>query len=130
MLLPHEAIQFAPHLKGILARVLPILGNVRDIHRPVFANGMIYRFASMLLYFYYFLVSCIFYLPLYKLRSCIISYPTSHLNLILFEMIKYKQPSWYGERKISPHTISRMVVQLHFVCTIICLLIVFAWQVP
>lgn len=34
-----EALQFTPHLKGVLARVVPILGNVRDIHRPIFANG-------------------------------------------------------------------------------------------
>ncbi|XP_070008857.1 protein SHOOT GRAVITROPISM 6 isoform X3 [Nicotiana sylvestris] len=30
---------FTPHLKGVLARVVPILGNVRDIHRPIFANA-------------------------------------------------------------------------------------------
>lgn len=35
-----EAIQFIPRLKGVLSRVLPILGNVRDVHRPIFANGM------------------------------------------------------------------------------------------
>ncbi|XP_015088376.1 protein SHOOT GRAVITROPISM 6 isoform X3 [Solanum pennellii] len=34
-----DALQFTPHLKGILARVVPILGNVRDIHRPIFANA-------------------------------------------------------------------------------------------
>lgn len=34
-----EALQFTPHLKGVLAQVVPILGNVRDIHRPIFANG-------------------------------------------------------------------------------------------
>ena len=34
-----EALQFTPRLKGVLSRVLPILGNVRDIHRPIFANG-------------------------------------------------------------------------------------------
>ncbi|XP_051152364.1 protein SHOOT GRAVITROPISM 6 isoform X3 [Andrographis paniculata] len=34
-----DAIQFAPRLKGILARVLPILGNVKDVHRPIFANA-------------------------------------------------------------------------------------------
>lgn len=35
-----EALQFTPHLKGVLARVVPILGSVRDIHRPIFANGI------------------------------------------------------------------------------------------
>ncbi|KAL0336932.1 UNVERIFIED_CONTAM: protein SHOOT GRAVITROPISM 6 [Sesamum calycinum] len=33
-----EALQFTPRLKGVLTRVLPILGSVKDIHRPVFAN--------------------------------------------------------------------------------------------
>ncbi|XP_061964637.1 protein SHOOT GRAVITROPISM 6 isoform X5 [Populus nigra] len=30
---------FIPRLKGVLSRVLPILGNVRDVHRPIFANA-------------------------------------------------------------------------------------------
>ncbi|XP_057785671.1 protein SHOOT GRAVITROPISM 6 isoform X1 [Salvia miltiorrhiza] len=34
-----DAFQFAPRLKGVLTRVLPILGNVKDIHRPIFANA-------------------------------------------------------------------------------------------
>ncbi|XP_042014452.1 protein SHOOT GRAVITROPISM 6-like isoform X1 [Salvia splendens] len=34
-----DAIQFTPRLKGVLTRVLPILGNVKDIHRPIFANA-------------------------------------------------------------------------------------------
>ncbi|KAG6412080.1 hypothetical protein SASPL_124746 [Salvia splendens] len=34
-----DASQFAPRLKGVLTRVLPILGNVKDIHRPIFANA-------------------------------------------------------------------------------------------
>ncbi|KAL6987298.1 Protein SHOOT GRAVITROPISM 6 [Sarracenia purpurea var. burkii] len=34
-----DALQFTPRLKGILSRVLPILGNVRDAHRPIFANA-------------------------------------------------------------------------------------------
>ncbi|KAL0316187.1 UNVERIFIED_CONTAM: protein SHOOT GRAVITROPISM 6 [Sesamum radiatum] len=34
-----EALQFTPRLKGVLTRVLPILGSVKDIHRPVFANA-------------------------------------------------------------------------------------------
>ncbi|XP_059667544.1 protein SHOOT GRAVITROPISM 6 isoform X2 [Cornus florida] len=34
-----DALQFAPRLKGVLLRVLPILGNVRDAHRPIFANA-------------------------------------------------------------------------------------------
>lgn len=34
-----DALQFTPRLKGVLSRVLPILGNVRDIHRPIFANA-------------------------------------------------------------------------------------------
>lgn len=36
-----EALQFTPRLKGVLLRVLPILGNIRDVHRPIFANGMV-----------------------------------------------------------------------------------------
>lgn len=36
-----KALQFTPRLKGVLSRVLPILGNVRDNHRPIFANGMV-----------------------------------------------------------------------------------------
>lgn len=35
-----KALQFTPRLKGVLSRVLPVLGNVRDVHRPIFANGM------------------------------------------------------------------------------------------
>lgn len=35
----NQALQFTPRLKGVLSRVLPILGNVRDVHRPIFANG-------------------------------------------------------------------------------------------
>ncbi|XP_020549473.1 protein SHOOT GRAVITROPISM 6 [Sesamum indicum] len=34
-----DALQFTPRLKGVLTRVLPILGSVKDIHRPVFANA-------------------------------------------------------------------------------------------
>lgn len=34
-----DALQFTPRLKGVLLRVLPILGNVRDVHRPIFANA-------------------------------------------------------------------------------------------
>ncbi|XP_074269139.1 protein SHOOT GRAVITROPISM 6 isoform X2 [Silene latifolia] len=30
---------FTPRLKDVLSRVLPILGSVRDIHRPIFANA-------------------------------------------------------------------------------------------
>ena len=36
-----EALQFTPRLKGVLSRVLPILGNVRDAQRPIFANGVV-----------------------------------------------------------------------------------------
>ncbi|KAK9199079.1 hypothetical protein WN944_014266 [Citrus x changshan-huyou] len=36
-----DALQFTPRLKGVLLRVLPILGNIRDVHRPIFANGMV-----------------------------------------------------------------------------------------
>ncbi|TQE07856.1 hypothetical protein C1H46_006505 [Malus baccata] len=35
-----DALQFTPRLKGVLSRVLPILGNVRDAHRPIFANAI------------------------------------------------------------------------------------------
>ncbi|EPS71954.1 hypothetical protein M569_02803, partial [Genlisea aurea] len=34
-----DAFQFVPRLKGVLKRVLPILGSVKDIHRLVFANA-------------------------------------------------------------------------------------------
>ncbi|XP_024022984.1 protein SHOOT GRAVITROPISM 6 [Morus notabilis] len=34
-----DALQFTPRVKSVLSRVLPILGNVRDIHRPIFANA-------------------------------------------------------------------------------------------
>lgn len=34
-----DALQFIPRWKGVLSRVLPILGNVRDAHRPIFANA-------------------------------------------------------------------------------------------
>ncbi|GMH09863.1 hypothetical protein Nepgr_011704 [Nepenthes gracilis] len=34
-----DALQFVPRLKAVLSRVLPILGNVRDVHRPNFANA-------------------------------------------------------------------------------------------
>ncbi|XP_050113389.1 protein SHOOT GRAVITROPISM 6-like [Malus sylvestris] len=35
-----DALQFTPRLKGVLSRVVPILGNVRDAHRPIFANAI------------------------------------------------------------------------------------------
>ncbi|XP_021290041.1 protein SHOOT GRAVITROPISM 6 isoform X2 [Herrania umbratica] len=34
-----DAMQFTPRLKGVLSRVLPLLGNVRDAHRSIFANA-------------------------------------------------------------------------------------------
>ncbi|KAL9150059.1 hypothetical protein ABFS82_12G145000 [Erythranthe guttata] len=34
-----DAVQFTARLKSVLTRVLPILGNVKDIHRPIFANA-------------------------------------------------------------------------------------------
>ncbi|KAG7961189.1 hypothetical protein I3843_09G003200 [Carya illinoinensis] len=34
-----DALQFTPRLKGVLSRVLPIIGNVRDPYRPIFANA-------------------------------------------------------------------------------------------
>jgi len=34
-----EALQFAPHLKNVLSRVLPVLGGVKDIHKKIFAEG-------------------------------------------------------------------------------------------
>ncbi|XP_054824729.1 protein SHOOT GRAVITROPISM 6-like isoform X2 [Prosopis cineraria] len=33
------ALQFIPRWKGVLSRILPVLGNVRDVHRPIFANA-------------------------------------------------------------------------------------------
>lgn len=35
-----EALQFTLRIKSVLARVLPILGSVKDLHRPIFANGI------------------------------------------------------------------------------------------
>lgn len=35
-----DALQFTPRLKDVLSRVLPLLGNVRDAHRPIFANAI------------------------------------------------------------------------------------------
>lgn len=37
-----EALQFSSRLKDVLLRVLPILGSVRDAHRPIFANGIFF----------------------------------------------------------------------------------------
>ncbi|OVA17935.1 HEAT [Macleaya cordata] len=34
-----EALLFSPRLKDVLSRVLPILGSVKDAHRPIFANA-------------------------------------------------------------------------------------------
>ncbi|KAK4272815.1 hypothetical protein QN277_021318 [Acacia crassicarpa] len=34
-----DPMQFIPRWKGVLSRILPILGNVRDAHRPIFANA-------------------------------------------------------------------------------------------
>ncbi|XP_061352593.1 protein SHOOT GRAVITROPISM 6 isoform X2 [Gastrolobium bilobum] len=34
-----DPLQFIPRWKGVLSRILPILGNVRDMHRPIFANA-------------------------------------------------------------------------------------------
>ncbi|GKD65508.1 NADPH:adrenodoxin oxidoreductase, mitochondrial isoform X2 [Tanacetum coccineum] len=34
-----DALQFMLRIKGVISRVLPILGNVRDQHRPIFANA-------------------------------------------------------------------------------------------
>lgn len=34
-----EAALFIPRLKAVLSRVLPILGNVRVVYRPIFANA-------------------------------------------------------------------------------------------
>ncbi|KAH9621654.1 hypothetical protein KSS87_017788 [Heliosperma pusillum] len=41
-----DALQFTPRLKDVLSRVLPILGSVRDIHRPIFANGNVQSLSS------------------------------------------------------------------------------------
>ncbi|KAJ8622795.1 hypothetical protein MRB53_031324 [Persea americana] len=34
-----EVLQFTPRLKSVLSRILPILGNVKDSQRPIFANA-------------------------------------------------------------------------------------------
>ncbi|RYR03647.1 hypothetical protein Ahy_B06g082747 isoform C [Arachis hypogaea] len=34
-----DPLQFIPRWKGVLSRILPILGNVRDTQRPIFANA-------------------------------------------------------------------------------------------
>ncbi|XP_040938175.1 protein SHOOT GRAVITROPISM 6-like [Gossypium hirsutum] len=44
-----DALQFTPRLKGVLSRVLPIIGNGRDAHRPIFANGNICALAIFLI---------------------------------------------------------------------------------
>jgi len=36
-----EALQFTPRLKGVFSQVLPVLGNVQDDLRPIFANGVV-----------------------------------------------------------------------------------------
>ncbi|CAI9293983.1 unnamed protein product [Lactuca saligna] len=36
-----NALQRTPRLKGVLSQVLPILGNVKDQHQPIFANDII-----------------------------------------------------------------------------------------
>ncbi|KAI6675717.1 hypothetical protein NL676_003623 [Syzygium grande] len=45
-----DALQFTPRLKGVLQRVLPILGNVRDPYRPIFANAFKYWCQATRLY--------------------------------------------------------------------------------
>lgn len=45
-----EALQFTPRLKAVLSRILPLLGNVRDMHRAIFANGMAIFFHLSLTY--------------------------------------------------------------------------------
>lgn len=55
-----EALQFTPRLKAVLARVLPILGNVRDVNRPVLANGMIIFFCISLQVYNSLAVLCFF----------------------------------------------------------------------
>jgi hypothetical protein len=37
-----EALQFAPRLKNVLSRVLPVLGSVKDSQRKTFADGNIW----------------------------------------------------------------------------------------
>jgi len=34
-----KALQFAPRLKNVLSRVLPLLGSVKDAQRTIFAKG-------------------------------------------------------------------------------------------
>lgn len=34
-----DPLQFTPRLKAVLSRILPLLGNVRDMHRAIFANA-------------------------------------------------------------------------------------------
>ncbi|CAI9299060.1 unnamed protein product [Lactuca saligna] len=36
---PKPGWEFTPRLKGVLSQALPILGNVKDQHRPIFANA-------------------------------------------------------------------------------------------
>ncbi|XP_057860486.2 protein SHOOT GRAVITROPISM 6 isoform X7 [Cryptomeria japonica] len=35
-----EALKFTPHLKDVLSRVLPVLGNIKDAQRSIFANAI------------------------------------------------------------------------------------------
>ena len=37
-----EALHFAPRLKNVLSRVLPVLGSVKDSQRKTFADGNIW----------------------------------------------------------------------------------------
>ncbi|KAI8563250.1 hypothetical protein RHMOL_Rhmol03G0098300 [Rhododendron molle] len=43
-----RSMQFTPRLKGVLLRVLPILGNVTEAHHPIFANGVVIFLDSLL----------------------------------------------------------------------------------
>jgi hypothetical protein len=46
--LKNKALQFAPRLKIVLSRALPILGGVKDSQRSIYANG-----SSLLQFFFY-----------------------------------------------------------------------------
>jgi hypothetical protein len=48
--LKNKALQFAPRLKNVLSRALPILGGVKDSQRSIYANGN----SLLQIFFYHF----------------------------------------------------------------------------
>ncbi|KAL7594217.1 protein SHOOT GRAVITROPISM 6 [Lactuca sativa] len=84
-----DALQFTPRLKGVLSRVLPILGNVKDQHRPIFANA-----------FRCWCQACWQYSVEYPLSSILDSDVTSFLNSA-FELLLQ---NWATSRDLKVRT--------------------------